>query len=111
MIEPERVQEHSVAVNETGDVSWLTLLRWRIEGRLWAIEHWALTHLSPLHFCPSCGGYFRAWGMALSDKCEACYARDYGVPVEMESAGPATQPAPVAEAGLAGDGGQQEDTL
>lgn len=69
-------------VNETLDYpSRWTILLWNLQSRWWAIEHWMLTHLTGLHFCPSCSGYFREVSMMLPDKCEACYARDYGVPV------------------------------
>ena len=55
---------------------------WNMQSRLWAVQHWTTTHLLGLRFCHSCSGYFHDPCMVLPDKCEACYARDYGVSVE-----------------------------
>lgn len=72
-------------VNETPQVSWWTIMLMNWQSRLWAVEHWVITHPIGLHFCPSCSGYFREACMTLPDMCEACYARSYGVPVAQES--------------------------
>ena len=66
-------------VNETPQVSWLRLWWWNWQSIVLAVEHWLLTHAHGLRFCHSCSGYFREAGMTLPDKCEACYARDYGL--------------------------------
>jgi hypothetical protein len=68
-------------VEPTPQVSRWMLLVWNWQSRMWGVEHWVLTHLFPLNFCPSCSGYFQEACMTLPDKCEACYARDYGIPV------------------------------
>jgi hypothetical protein len=68
-------------VNETPRLSWWTLLGYNMQSRRWSVEHWAAIHLLDLTFCSSCSGYFHEANMTLPDKCVACYARDYGVPV------------------------------
>ena len=73
------MEEHGV--NPTPHVPWWTLMLWNMQSRWWAVDHWLVTHVFRLQFCPSCSGYFRESCMTLPDKCEACYARDYGVPV------------------------------
>lgn len=68
-------------VNETPHVSWWMLVLYNVQSHLWETNHWLVIHLCGLHFCPSCSGYFHEASMVLPDKCESCYARDYGVPV------------------------------
>ena len=62
----------------TPRLSLRSLLRYRLEPYWWALQHWLALRLG-LQFCPSCGGYFYEHGMTLPDKCEHCYARDYGI--------------------------------
>lgn len=74
-------------VNEqTPQVSSAQQLWWNWQHNWWALEHWSAVYLCGLRFCHSCGGYFRAPSMVLPDKCEACYARDYGVSVTHSAA-------------------------
>jgi len=70
-------------VNPTPHVSWWTLMRYKRDSRLWWLRH-RVTRMLGLHFCPSCSGYFHEAMMALPDMCDACYARDYGIPVSHE---------------------------
>lgn len=72
-------------VNETPHVSWWAIMLMNWQSRLWALQHWIVTHLCSLTFCHSCSGYFREACMTLPDKCEACYARDYAVPAPVPS--------------------------
>ena len=71
-------------VTPTPRILWLHIMLANWQSRWWAVQHWARVHLTGLHFCPSCAGYFQEWCMALPDKCDACYARDYGIPVPAE---------------------------
>lgn len=57
----------------------LLIMRANWQSRWWAIEHWLVMHMHRMGFCHSCSGYFRKACMPLPDKCEACYARDYGI--------------------------------
>lgn len=68
-------------VNETPRLSLWERLKYNWMPSIWAVQHWAVTHLLPLKFCHSCSGYFYEQCMTLPDKCQACYARDYGIPV------------------------------
>lgn len=68
-------------VNETPHVSYWNVLLGNVQQYWWALEHWSAVYLCGLRFCPSCSGYFREASMALPDRCEACYARDYGVSI------------------------------
>lgn len=68
-------------VEPTPHVPWWRVQFWNLQSLWWGVEHWGLTHLTRLRFCHSCSGYFPEQCMMLPDKCEACYARDYGIPV------------------------------
>ena len=60
------------------NISRWEIMRANIQSWRWWLEHWLLTHAFALQFCHCCSGYFRG-GMVEPDKCEACYARDYGM--------------------------------